>query len=135
MTTIRRFCCNDLLRFASVNLDHLTETVSVSSTYPFNTILNLMVPWLIVFLVSVQHVLLHDLSCKMARLFSCCWRSWKSNHGLQWVFAFAFSLTRITICNSHLGWFHFHNEISYKIEAWKWHRVWILNKLKLKKRS
>lgn len=27
MTTIRRFCCNDLLRFASVNLDHLTETV------------------------------------------------------------------------------------------------------------
>lgn len=28
MTTIRRFCCNDLLRFASVNLDHLTETVS-----------------------------------------------------------------------------------------------------------
>ncbi|KAF5744200.1 hypothetical protein HS088_TW08G00798 [Tripterygium wilfordii] len=29
MTTIRRFCCNDLLRFASVNLDHLTETVSL----------------------------------------------------------------------------------------------------------
>lgn len=29
MTTIRRFCCNDLLRFANVNLDHLTETVSV----------------------------------------------------------------------------------------------------------
>lgn len=28
MTTIRRFCCNDLLRFANVNLDHLTETVS-----------------------------------------------------------------------------------------------------------
>ena len=28
MTTIRRFCCDDLLRFASVNLDHLTETVS-----------------------------------------------------------------------------------------------------------
>jgi hypothetical protein len=27
MTTIRRFCCDDLLRFASVNLDHLTETV------------------------------------------------------------------------------------------------------------
>lgn len=32
MTTIRRFCCNDLLRFASVNLDHLTETVSSSSS-------------------------------------------------------------------------------------------------------
>ncbi|KAH9729827.1 N-terminal acetyltransferase B complex catalytic subunit NAA20 [Citrus sinensis] len=31
MTTIRRFCCNDLLRFTSVNLDHLTETVSCSS--------------------------------------------------------------------------------------------------------
>ena len=27
MTTIRKFCCNDLLRFSSVNLDHLTETV------------------------------------------------------------------------------------------------------------
>lgn len=27
MTTIRRFSCNDLLRFTSVNLDHLTETV------------------------------------------------------------------------------------------------------------
>lgn len=27
MTTIRRFCCDDLLRFSSVNLDHLTETV------------------------------------------------------------------------------------------------------------
>ncbi|KAI5436970.1 Beta-galactosidase 4 [Lathyrus oleraceus] len=26
MTTIRRFCCNDLLRFTNVNLDHLTET-------------------------------------------------------------------------------------------------------------
>uniref|UniRef100_M8C0F9 N-acetyltransferase 5-like protein n=1 Tax=Aegilops tauschii TaxID=37682 RepID=M8C0F9_AEGTA len=28
MTTIRRFCCDDLLRFASVNLDHLTETLA-----------------------------------------------------------------------------------------------------------
>lgn len=28
MTTIRRFCCDDLLRFSPVNLDHLTETVS-----------------------------------------------------------------------------------------------------------
>lgn len=28
MTTIRRFCCDDLLRFSLVNLDHLTETVS-----------------------------------------------------------------------------------------------------------
>ncbi|CAN0830478.1 N-terminal acetyltransferase B complex catalytic subunit NAA20 [Linum grandiflorum] len=30
MTTIKRFCCNDLLRFASVNLDHLTETFNMS---------------------------------------------------------------------------------------------------------
>ncbi|CAM8895997.1 unnamed protein product [Rhodiola kirilowii] len=30
MTTIRKFCCNDLLRFASVNLDHLTETFNMS---------------------------------------------------------------------------------------------------------
>ncbi|KAB5557446.1 hypothetical protein DKX38_008355 [Salix brachista] len=30
MTTIRRFSCNDLLRFASVNLDHLTETFNMS---------------------------------------------------------------------------------------------------------
>nr|XP_017242832.1 PREDICTED: N-alpha-acetyltransferase 20 isoform X2 [Daucus carota subsp. sativus] len=30
MSTIRRFCCNDLLRFASVNLDHLTETFNMS---------------------------------------------------------------------------------------------------------
>ncbi|XVF72399.1 hypothetical protein PTKIN_Ptkin12aG0118400 [Pterospermum kingtungense] len=30
MTTIHRFCCNDLLRFASVNLDHLTETFNMS---------------------------------------------------------------------------------------------------------
>ncbi|KAF4376476.1 hypothetical protein G4B88_017212 [Cannabis sativa] len=30
MTTIRRFCCNDLLRFASVNFDHLTETFNMS---------------------------------------------------------------------------------------------------------
>ncbi|PWZ56773.1 N-terminal acetyltransferase B complex catalytic subunit NAA20 [Zea mays] len=30
MTTIRRFCCDDLLRFASVNLDHLTETFNMS---------------------------------------------------------------------------------------------------------
>ncbi|KAJ7977382.1 N-alpha-acetyltransferase [Quillaja saponaria] len=30
MTTIRRFCCNDLLRFSSVNLDHLTETFNMS---------------------------------------------------------------------------------------------------------
>ncbi|KAK9945294.1 hypothetical protein M0R45_010816 [Rubus argutus] len=29
MTTIRRFCCNDLLRFTSVNLDHLTETFNI----------------------------------------------------------------------------------------------------------
>lgn len=27
MTTIRRFCCDDLLKFANVNIDHLTETV------------------------------------------------------------------------------------------------------------
>lgn len=33
MTTIRRFCCNDLLSFASVNLDHLTETVSFSRSH------------------------------------------------------------------------------------------------------
>ncbi|CAN6561297.1 unnamed protein product [Malus baccata var. baccata] len=30
MTTIRRFRCNDLLRFTSVNLDHLTETFNMS---------------------------------------------------------------------------------------------------------
>eukprot|EP00249_Psilotum_nudum_P003034 c16353_g1_i1 orf=575-1099(-) len=30
MTTIRRFCCADLLRFSSVNLDHLTETFNMS---------------------------------------------------------------------------------------------------------
>ncbi|KNA10589.1 hypothetical protein SOVF_142970 [Spinacia oleracea] len=30
MTTIRKFCCNDLLRFSSVNLDHLTETFNMS---------------------------------------------------------------------------------------------------------
>ncbi|KAI3783078.1 hypothetical protein L2E82_13140 [Cichorium intybus] len=30
MTTIRRFCCDDLLRFSSVNLDHLTETFNMS---------------------------------------------------------------------------------------------------------
>nr|CAB3498969.1 unnamed protein product [Digitaria exilis] len=30
MTTIRRFCCDDFLRFASVNLDHLTETFNMS---------------------------------------------------------------------------------------------------------
>ncbi|KAJ6920474.1 hypothetical protein NC651_014153 [Populus alba x Populus x berolinensis] len=30
MTTIRRFSCNDLLRFASVNFDHLTETFNMS---------------------------------------------------------------------------------------------------------
>ncbi|CAF2308997.1 unnamed protein product [Brassica napus] len=30
MTTIRRFSCNDLLRFTSVNLDHLTETFNMS---------------------------------------------------------------------------------------------------------
>ncbi|KAG6575909.1 N-terminal acetyltransferase B complex catalytic subunit NAA20, partial [Cucurbita argyrosperma subsp. sororia] len=30
MTTLRRFCCNDLLRFTSVNLDHLTETFNMS---------------------------------------------------------------------------------------------------------
>ncbi|KAH7291654.1 hypothetical protein KP509_29G026600 [Ceratopteris richardii] len=30
MTTIRRFCCEDLLRFANVNLDHLTETFNMS---------------------------------------------------------------------------------------------------------
>ncbi|KAL4198431.1 hypothetical protein AMTRI_Chr03g140170 [Amborella trichopoda] len=30
MTTIRRFCCDDLLRFSHVNLDHLTETFNMS---------------------------------------------------------------------------------------------------------
>ncbi|OIV91330.1 hypothetical protein TanjilG_01948 [Lupinus angustifolius] len=30
MTTMRRFCCNDLLRFTAVNLDHLTETFNMS---------------------------------------------------------------------------------------------------------
>ncbi|KAJ0982297.1 hypothetical protein J5N97_010552 [Dioscorea zingiberensis] len=30
MTTIRRFCCDDLLRFAPVNFDHLTETFNMS---------------------------------------------------------------------------------------------------------
>ncbi|KAI3449644.1 hypothetical protein Pfo_006309 [Paulownia fortunei] len=30
MTTSRRFCCNDLLRFASVNLEHLSETFNMS---------------------------------------------------------------------------------------------------------
>lgn len=29
MTTIRRFCCDDLLKFANVNVDHLTETVRI----------------------------------------------------------------------------------------------------------
>lgn len=29
MTTIRRFCCADLLRFTNVNLDHLTETFNM----------------------------------------------------------------------------------------------------------
>ncbi|MBA0645481.1 hypothetical protein Goklo_013580 [Gossypium klotzschianum] len=35
MTTIRRFCCNDLLRFASVNLDHLTETFITISNWNY----------------------------------------------------------------------------------------------------
>ncbi|CAN6453671.1 unnamed protein product [Victoria cruziana] len=30
MTTIRRFCCDDLLHFANVNIDHLTETFNMS---------------------------------------------------------------------------------------------------------
>ncbi|KAH8939638.1 hypothetical protein BDL97_15G045500 [Sphagnum fallax] len=30
MTTVRRFCCDDLLRFANVNVDHLTETFSMA---------------------------------------------------------------------------------------------------------
>ncbi|XP_073392762.1 N-terminal acetyltransferase B complex catalytic subunit NAA20 isoform X4 [Physcomitrium patens] len=30
MTTIRRFCCDDLLKFANVNIDHLTETFSMA---------------------------------------------------------------------------------------------------------
>ncbi|CAN0061776.1 unnamed protein product [Laminaria digitata] len=29
MSTTRRFCCDDLLKFNNVNLDVLTETVSV----------------------------------------------------------------------------------------------------------
>jgi N-terminal acetyltransferase B complex catalytic subunit len=31
MTTIRRFVCDDLLRFNNVNLDPLTETVRLRS--------------------------------------------------------------------------------------------------------
>ena len=31
MTTIRQFCCDDLLKFANVNVDHLTETVRALS--------------------------------------------------------------------------------------------------------
>jgi N-terminal acetyltransferase B complex catalytic subunit len=30
MTTTRRFCCDDLLRFSTTNLDPLTETYNVS---------------------------------------------------------------------------------------------------------
>ncbi|KAE8683138.1 N-alpha-acetyltransferase 20 [Hibiscus syriacus] len=30
MATIHRFCCNDLLRFTFVNLEHLTNTFSMS---------------------------------------------------------------------------------------------------------
>ncbi|KAI5076513.1 hypothetical protein GOP47_0008578 [Adiantum capillus-veneris] len=30
MTTIRRFCCEDLLRFNALNLDHLTETFNMT---------------------------------------------------------------------------------------------------------
>ena len=29
MTSLRRFCADDMFKFANVNLDHLTETVSV----------------------------------------------------------------------------------------------------------
>jgi hypothetical protein len=35
MTTIRRFCCEDLLKFANVNIDHLTETVRALSVSRF----------------------------------------------------------------------------------------------------
>lgn len=106
MTTIRRFCCNDLLRFASVNLDHLTETVTFLSLscFPFFAfssmkemekkmllllLLFLLLLLLIFFfidgimLITVQYVLLHDLFGKVARLFSCRRRPWKPNYGLQ----------------------------------------------------
>jgi len=36
----------------------------------------------ILFRETVQYVLLHDLFSEMAWLFSCCWRSRQSCHGL-----------------------------------------------------
>ncbi|KAK1929079.1 N-alpha-acetyltransferase 20 [Phytophthora citrophthora] len=35
MTSTRKFCCDDLFRFNNVNLDVLTETVSVLATFPY----------------------------------------------------------------------------------------------------
>lgn len=88
MTTIRRFCCNDLLRFTSVNLDHLTETVSCSSfddcnRSGFSDINILLFLWMRI-TVAVQYVILHDLFGKMARLFPRRRRPWQPDHGLQY---------------------------------------------------
>lgn len=93
MTTIRRFSCNDLLRFASVNFDHLTETVKnlpsfflskpffLSFHFPSILLCNTIV--MNFEICTVQYVILHDLFGKVARLFPCRWRSRKQSYGLQ----------------------------------------------------
>lgn len=95
MTTIRRFCCNDLLRFTSVNLDHLTETVGSSLFLEFESnfvrclLHDLMhkllkkINLLRIGIFAVQHVVLHDLFGTVAGLFPRCRSSWEPSHGLQ----------------------------------------------------
>lgn len=98
MTTLRRFCCNDLLRFTSVNLDHLTETVFFSISiplllismwgflvfqFPLNSVL--MQSSSPFFSFAVQYVLLYDLLGKMAWLLPCRGGPWEPHNGLQWV--------------------------------------------------
>ena len=95
MTTIRRFCCEDLLRFTSVNLDHLTETVRdnlhLKNTQFHHWELDRIsyvcaffgICFSFVALFSVQYVFLSHILGEMARLLPCCWRSRRECHGLQ----------------------------------------------------
>ena len=90
MTTIRRFCCEDLLRFSSVNLDHLTETVRLFFCSQFLSEREFF-HWFDAFSFSFLFCMISDLAFRNKKLFS----------GFAFFFSFLFCCSSICLSISH----------------------------------
>lgn len=85
MTSTRKFCCDDLFRFNNVNLDVLTETVSLSALLsrharPRSASIDRALP---VCRPPVQHVVLPAVPGQVARLLPGAGGPQQHHHGLQ----------------------------------------------------